>query len=160
MLTLKTVIMLDEKINGVVKLIEDLRSENALLKGKIDGYREKISKLEELISTYQEDQDKIESGIHSVVKTLDQMLVVTAKSQLSSDKASKENSEEETSPSDESQKKLLNELVGSEESTSQTPQTDNSNQLEEGDSPTQIGELIQDQYLNEDEEEIENLDIF
>lgn len=169
MITLETIVLLDEKINGVVKLIEDLRSENALLKSKIDGYREKISKLEELVSTFKEDQDKIESGIHSVVKTLDQMLIVTNKSP----KTANENQPSDSTldkTNDESvaisQEKLLDELVKSDESKNEnllsTQNNDDnlSNNSETVSSQEEYQQPIQDDFLDQDDEEIENLDIF
>lgn len=75
MITLEKIIDLDDKINCAVKVIKGLREENQLLKNKISSYHTKITKLEELVSTFKDDQDEIEAGIKNAVNTLNQMLL-------------------------------------------------------------------------------------
>ena len=74
MITLEKIIELDDKITRAVKVIEELRSENKLLKNKLGNNRKKIVKLEELLSTFKDDQDEIEAGIKNAVDTLSNML--------------------------------------------------------------------------------------
>jgi len=74
MITLEKIIELDDKITRAVKVIEELRNENKLLKDKLGNNREKIVRLEELLSTFKDDQDEIEAGIKNAVETLNNML--------------------------------------------------------------------------------------
>jgi chromosome segregation ATPase len=70
MITLEQVRLLDQKVNQAVELISSLKSENRMLKDKLESYQKKISELEVLLSGLKEDQSEVELGFRKALDTL------------------------------------------------------------------------------------------
>ncbi|ORC34214.1 hypothetical protein B4O97_12940 [Marispirochaeta aestuarii] len=70
MITLEQVRLLDQKVNQAVELISSLKSENRMLKDKLESYQKKISELEVLLSGLKEDQSEVEVGFRKALDTL------------------------------------------------------------------------------------------
>jgi chromosome segregation ATPase len=70
MITLEQVRLLDQKVNQAVELISSLKSENQMLKDKLESYQKKISELEVLLSGLKEDQSEVEVGFRKALDTL------------------------------------------------------------------------------------------
>jgi hypothetical protein len=72
MVTLEQVKLLETKVVKAIDFVNRVTDENALLKGKLETYRERIDELEGLVQRFQEDQGRIEEGILSALERLNQ----------------------------------------------------------------------------------------
>lgn len=72
MVTLEQVKLLETKVAKAIDYVKKLSEENALLRGKLDDYRNRIDELEVLIRSFKEDQGRIEAGIISALDRLNQ----------------------------------------------------------------------------------------
>ena len=78
MISLDQVLLLQEKVETAVRKITDLTEKNVQLKNENDALRSKCAELSkalsektELVSSFENQQDKIEKGIISALKKLD-----------------------------------------------------------------------------------------
>ena len=78
MVSLDQVLLLQEKVETAVRRITDLTEQNVQLKNENDALRSKCAELSkalsektELVSSFENQQDKIEKGIISALKKLD-----------------------------------------------------------------------------------------
>ncbi len=78
MVSLDQVLLLQEKVETAVRRITDLTEKNVQLKNENDALRSKCAELSkalsektELVSSFENQQDKIEKGIISALKKLD-----------------------------------------------------------------------------------------
>ena len=73
MLSVEQVRSLDGKVRQALKLIDTLKGENNMLKGKLDEYKERIEQLESVVDGFKLEQLEIEEGIKDVLSQLDQL---------------------------------------------------------------------------------------
>ncbi|HAK45300.1 MAG TPA: hypothetical protein DCO79_05200 [Spirochaeta sp.] len=73
MLTVEQVRSLDGKVRQALELIETLKNENSMLKGKLDEYKERVDQLEDVVDGFKFEQLEIEEGIKDVLSQLDQL---------------------------------------------------------------------------------------
>lgn len=73
MLTVEQVKNLDEKVRMALDLIESQRSENSMLKAKLDEYKQRVEQLESVVDGFKLEQLEIEEGIKDVLTQLDQL---------------------------------------------------------------------------------------
>ena len=70
MITLEQVLLLEQKVESAVQKITQLQQENDALRTKCSELTNSLSSKTELLSSFEQDQDKIESGI---LKALDRL---------------------------------------------------------------------------------------
>lgn len=73
MLTVEQVRNLDGKVRQALELIESLKGENSMLKGKLDEYKQRVEQLESVVDGFKLEQLEIEEGIKDVLSQLDQL---------------------------------------------------------------------------------------
>lgn len=73
MLTVEQVKNLDEKVRMALDLIESLKSENSMLKAKLDEYKQRVGQLESVVEGFKLEQLEIEEGIKDVLTQLDEL---------------------------------------------------------------------------------------
>ena len=73
MLTVEQVKSLDEKVRMALELIETLKAENGMLRGKLDEYKQRVEQLESVVDGFKLEQLEIEEGIKDVLTQLDQL---------------------------------------------------------------------------------------
>ncbi len=73
MLTVEQVRNLDNKVRKALDLIGNLKSENSMLKGKLDEYKQRIDQLEAVVDGFKLEQLEIEEGIKDVLTQLDML---------------------------------------------------------------------------------------
>ena len=73
MLTVEQVRSLDDKVRKALELIEALKSENSMLKGKLDEYKQRVDQLDSVVEGFKLEQLEIEEGIKDVLEQLDQL---------------------------------------------------------------------------------------
>ncbi len=73
MLTVEQVRNLDEKVRSALELIDSLKSENNMLKVKLDEYKQRNAHLSSIVDGYKHEQLEIEEGIKDVLRQLDQL---------------------------------------------------------------------------------------
>ncbi len=73
MLSVEQVRSLDGKVRRALELIDKLKKENSMLKGKLDEYRQRVDQLEGVVDGFKLEQLEIEEGIKDVLKQLDQL---------------------------------------------------------------------------------------
>ncbi len=71
MIELRHIEQLEQRVHSAIALIGELRTENAELKTKLDGYERRIGELERLVDDFKRDQSAIEDGILRALKQLD-----------------------------------------------------------------------------------------
>jgi len=72
MVNLEQVRLLETKVAKAIDYVKRLSEENTLLRGKLDGYKNRIDELEVLVQRFKEDQGNIEAGIISALERLNQ----------------------------------------------------------------------------------------
>lgn len=72
MVNLEQVRLLETKVAKAIDYVKRLSEENTLLRGKLDGYKNRIDELEVLVQSFKEDQVRIEAGIISALEKLNQ----------------------------------------------------------------------------------------
>lgn len=70
MVTLEQVKLLENKVARVLRHVETLSTENATLREKLDGYKNRIDELETIVLAFKEDQTRIEAGIVAALERL------------------------------------------------------------------------------------------
>jgi hypothetical protein len=72
MVTLEQVRQLETKIGKAIDYINRANSENARLRGELDGSEKRAAELEDTVRRFREEQGRIEEGILAALDRLDQ----------------------------------------------------------------------------------------
>jgi FtsZ-binding cell division protein ZapB len=70
MVSIEQVRLLESRVIKTIEYVDQVKEENALLKGKLDTCQKRIDELEVLIQRFKEDQTRIEEGIISSLDRL------------------------------------------------------------------------------------------
>lgn len=70
MITLEQVRQLEARVKRAVGMIERLRSENSVLKERLEKSDQRLKELESLVDGFRNDQDQIEEGIRDILSQL------------------------------------------------------------------------------------------
>ena len=79
MLSLEQVRLLDAKVAKAVDTVRQLTEENASLRKKLDTNQKRVDELEALVTSFREDQGRIEDGILSALDRLNQFEIAIEK---------------------------------------------------------------------------------
>jgi septal ring factor EnvC (AmiA/AmiB activator) len=72
MVTLEQVRQLETKIGKAIDYVNRVSSENARLRGELDGSEKRAAELEDTVQRFREEQGRIEEGILAALERLDQ----------------------------------------------------------------------------------------
>jgi len=88
MVSLQQIKKLENRVLKAVEMINNLRDENVSLRGRLQGYENKILELEEIVEKFKNEQKQIESGIIEAIQKLD-VLEDSYNSKVSGEEAKK-----------------------------------------------------------------------